>query len=102
MTLIAIVVIAAIAGGGYYYYQSSQSTTTSATTSTSAGPLRTIKIGLVASLTGTASDVGTDMQRASILAVEEINAAGGVYVEEYKSKLMLELVAGDDKTNPQE
>jgi len=102
MTLIAIVVIAAIAGGGYYYYQSSQSMTASTTASTSAGPLRAIKIGLVASLTGTASDVGTDMQRASILAVEEINGAGGVYVEEYKSKLMLELVAGDDKTNPQE
>jgi len=102
MTLIAIVVIAAIAGGGYYYYQSSRSTTASATTSTSAGPLRTIKIGLVASLTGTASDVGTDMQRASILAVEEINSDGGVYVKAFNSKLMLELIQGDDKTNPQE
>ena len=101
MTLVAIVVIAAVAGGGYYYYQSTQSTTASVTTSTSAAPLGTIKIGLVASLTGTASDVGTDMQRASILAVEDINAAGGVYVED-KGKMMLELVVGDDKTNPQE
>ena len=102
ITLIAIVVIAAVAGGGYYYYQSTQSTTASFTTSTSAAPLGTIKIGLVASLTGTASDVGTDMQRASVLAVEEINGAGGVYVEEYNGKMMLELVVGDDKTNPQE
>jgi branched-chain amino acid transport system substrate-binding protein len=90
VVLIAIIVIAIAAGAAYYYY------------SKPSAPARTIKIGLVASLTGSASDVGTDMQRASILAVEEINQAGGVHVKEYDAKLQMELVVGDDKTNPQE
>ncbi|MBN2487677.1 MAG: ABC transporter substrate-binding protein [Methanosarcinaceae archaeon] len=61
-----------------------------------------IKIGLVAPLSGGASDVGGDMKQAAILAVEEINAAGGVYVDEYQKKLPLELVEGDTKTSPAE
>jgi len=61
-----------------------------------------IKIGLVAPLSGGASDVGGDMKQAAMLAVEEINADGGVYVEEYGTKLPLELVEGDTQTSPAE
>ncbi|MDF1556701.1 MAG: ABC transporter substrate-binding protein [ANME-2 cluster archaeon] len=61
-----------------------------------------IKIGLVAPLSGGASDVGNDMKQAAILAVEEINADGGVYVEEYGVKIPLELVEGDTQTSPTE
>lgn len=83
------VVLGAAAGGAYYFLRAPEKD-------------RTIKIGLVASLTGSGSDNGTDMQRASVLATEELNRAGGVYVKEYDKKLMIELVTGDDKTNPQE
>lgn len=61
-----------------------------------------IKIGLVAPLSGGASDVGKDMRQAAILAVEEINADGGVYVSEYGKKIPLELVDGDTQTSPTE
>ncbi|MBE9491523.1 MAG: ABC transporter substrate-binding protein [Bacteroidetes bacterium] len=61
-----------------------------------------IKIGLVAPLSGGASDVGNDMKQAAILAVEEINADGGVFVEEYGAKILLELVEGDTQTSPTE
>ncbi|MCL7414883.1 MAG: ABC transporter substrate-binding protein [ANME-2 cluster archaeon] len=61
-----------------------------------------IKIGLVAPLSGGASDVGNDMKQAAILAVEEINADGGVYVGEYGVKIPLELVEGDTQTSPTE
>ena len=61
-----------------------------------------IKIGLVAPLSGGASDVGNDMKQAAILAVEEINADGGVLVAEYGVKIPLELVEGDTQTSPTE
>ncbi len=61
-----------------------------------------IKIGLVAPLSGGASDVGNDMKQAAILAVEEINADGGVFVAEYGVKIPLELVEGDTQTSPTE
>lgn len=61
-----------------------------------------IKIGLVAPLSGGASEVGNDMKQAAILAVEEINADGGVYVDEYGKKIPLELVEGDTQTSPTE
>ncbi len=61
-----------------------------------------INIGLVAPLSGGASDVGNDMKQAAVLAVEEINADGGVYVDEYGVKITLKLVEGDTQTSPTE
>lgn len=61
-----------------------------------------INIGLVAPLSGGASDVGNDMKQAAVLAVEEINADGGVFVEEYGEKIPLKLVEGDTQTSPTE
>ena len=61
-----------------------------------------INIGLVAPLSGGASDVGNDMKQAAVLAVEEINVDGGVYVEEYGEKIPLKLVEGDTQTSPTE
>ncbi len=61
-----------------------------------------IKIGLVAPLSGGASDVGNDMKQAAILAVEEINADGGVFVKDHGIKIPLELVEGDTQTLPTE
>ncbi len=61
-----------------------------------------INIGLVAPLSGGASDVGNDMKQAAVLAVEEINADGGVYVDEYGIKIPLKLIEGDTQTSPTE
>ena len=61
-----------------------------------------IKIGLVIPLSGAASDVGNDMKQAAILAVEEINADGGVLVAEYGVKIPLKLIEGDTQTSPTE
>ncbi|MEM2873082.1 MAG: ABC transporter substrate-binding protein [Nitrososphaerales archaeon] len=83
---VAIIAIIAVSIAAYYYL--------------TVPPERTIKIGLVASLTGPGSAEGADMQRAAILAVEEINAAGGVYVSEYGRNLTVTLEIGDDKTKP--
>ncbi|MCP8316472.1 MAG: ABC transporter substrate-binding protein [archaeon] len=85
---VAIIAIIAVSVVAYYYL--------------TLPPERTIRIGLVASITGVAADVGTDMERAAMLAVEEINNAGGVYVSEYGKNLKLTLIVGDDKTSPAE
>jgi len=87
--IIIVIVIVASAAAAYITFQPKPVT-------------REIRIGLVASLTGVSADVGTDMKRASILAVDEINEKGGVYVKEYNAKLKIKLIEGDDRTNPQE
>ena len=55
------------------------------------GPL---KIGLLLSYTGDLSDFGPPEENAARLAVEEINAAGGVLGRD------IEVVKGDDATDP--
>jgi branched-chain amino acid transport system substrate-binding protein len=53
---------------------------------------RPIKIGLVACYE---KAEGQDMDRAAKLAVKEINDAGGVYVAEWHTKVLIELVIAD-------
>jgi branched-chain amino acid transport system substrate-binding protein len=53
-----------------------------------------IKIGVVASLTGSAITTGTDMWQSAVLAAEEINAKGGVIVNGVP--MQIKLVQGDD------
>jgi len=53
---------------------------------------RTIKIGLVAPYK---IPVGSDMDRAARMAVDEINAAGGIYVADLDAYLKIELVTAD-------
>ncbi len=55
-------------------------------------PTQTIKIGIVA---GMQTVEGQDIERAAELAIEEINAAGGVYVEDLQKNLNMELVLVD-------
>jgi branched-chain amino acid transport system substrate-binding protein len=57
-----------------------------------------IKIGVVASLTGSASATGTDMWQSAVLAAEEINAKGGVMVNGVP--MSITLVQGDDESSP--
>ena len=53
----------------------------------------TVKIGAIYPLTGSASAIGLDMQKATTLGVDEINAAGGV------NGKLLEVVYEDGKCN---
>lgn len=62
-----------------------------------AASAQTVRIGLLTSMTGPAAATGEDQRRAAALAVEEINAAGGVAVR--GAKLKLEMVVGDDQTS---
>ncbi len=73
-------------------------TTAGATETTTTVPVNTepIKIGLLTSLTATFAPWGVSARDGMRLAVEEINAAGGV------NGRMLELLERDDQSNPEE
>ena len=60
----------------------------------------TVKIGHVAPLTGGIAHLGKDNENGARMAVDEINAAGGIDVG--GAKVKLELVAEDDKADPKE
>jgi branched-chain amino acid transport system substrate-binding protein len=60
----------------------------------------TVKIGHVAPLTGGIAHLGKDNENGARLAVDEINAAGGI--DAGGAKIKLELVAEDDKADPKE
>lgn len=63
---------------------------------TAAAP-NVIKIGVIASLTGPASNVGTNMWQSAQIAADKINAGGGVALKD-GSKAQLKLIAGDDES----
>lgn len=58
-----------------------------------------LQLGLLTSMTGPAAATGEDQKRAVTLAIEEINAAGGVFVKALSTKLRLSLLIGDDQTS---
>jgi len=57
-----------------------------------------IKIGVVASMSGPASTTGKDIWQSAELAASEINEQGGVYVKELDKKIPIVLVQGDDES----
>jgi branched-chain amino acid transport system substrate-binding protein len=59
-----------------------------------------IKIGVIASLTGPASNVGTNMWQSAQVAAEKINADGGVTLKD-GSKAQIKLIVGDDESTQQ-
>lgn len=85
--LIAIVLIALLSAG---CTQQQAATTTQPTE---------IKVGVVASLTGPASNVGKNMWQSAQVAADEINAKGGVPVG--GTKVPLKLIVGDDESTQQ-
>ena len=54
---------------------------------------KTIKIGLVAPISN--SPIGRDMQKAAEMAVDEINAAGGIQVNAWGGRAKIELIIAD-------
>ncbi len=65
-----------------------------------AAPPVVVKIGHVAPLTGGIAHLGKDNENGARLAVDEINAGGGLKVGD--KTYTLELVAEDDKADPKE
>jgi len=63
-----------------------------------ASPKGEIKIGVVASLTGPASNVGKNIWQSASLAADEINANGGVNVKSLNGKVTVKLIQGDDES----
>jgi len=59
-----------------------------------------VKIGHVGPISGAIAHLGKDNENGAVLAVEEINAAGGVNLGDKTVKL--ELVTGDDKADPKD
>jgi branched-chain amino acid transport system substrate-binding protein len=60
-----------------------------------------IKVGVIASMTGPASNVGKNMWQSASTAADEINARGGVYVKSLNKNLTLQLIQGDDESTQQ-
>ncbi|MFA5268699.1 MAG: ABC transporter substrate-binding protein [Methanoregula sp.] len=59
-----------------------------------------IRVGVIASLTGPASNVGTNMWNSAQVAADRINADGGVTLKD-GSKAQIKLIVGDDESTQQ-
>lgn len=59
-----------------------------------------IKVGVIASLTGPASNVGTNMWQSAQVAADKINSEGGVTLKD-GSKAQIQLIVGDDESTQQ-
>jgi len=93
ITIAVIIVIAAIAGALAYFNFFAPSP---------APEITGIKIGLLTHLTGAVSPTGLDIWRGFQLAVEEINAQGGVFVKELNRKLPLIPIIEDQQSNQEQ
>jgi branched-chain amino acid transport system substrate-binding protein len=57
-----------------------------------------LKIGVIASMTGPASTTGKDIWQSAVIAAEEINAQGGVYVKDLGKNVPVTVILGDDES----
>lgn len=57
-----------------------------------------IKIGAMVSMTGPNSNIGKNMWQSAVVAADEINAGGGIFVKEYNKKIPIRLIQGDDES----
>jgi branched-chain amino acid transport system substrate-binding protein len=62
---------------------------------------KTIKIGIMISLTGPDAAIGKPARDGYEMAAAKINKDGGVYVKEYRKKIPLEISILDMETNPE-
>ena len=74
---------------------------TGCTQQQAAAPQGEIKIGVIASLTGPASNVGKNMWQSAQVAADEINAKGGVQLGASGPKVPIKLIVGDDESTQQ-
>ncbi|MCQ8894050.1 MAG: ABC transporter substrate-binding protein [Methanolinea sp.] len=59
----------------------------------------TLKIGVVASMTGAASTTGKDIWQSAVIAADEINARGGVFIKDINARVPITLIQGDDESS---
>jgi len=97
---LAIVAAVALAACGKKEEPAPKATPAAAPAPAAAPPPVVIKIGHVAPLTGGIAHLGKDNENGARLAVDEINAAGGIKAGD--KTYTLELVAEDDKADPKE
>ena len=90
--VIAVLLIAAALIAGCSQQQLATTQTPTAT------PQSVIKVGVIASLTGPASNVGTNIWQSAQVAADKINANGGVTLKD-GSKAQLKLIVGDDESS---
>lgn len=109
MTVVALALAACGDGeGGDTTQPQEENTTTPATTpeesTTTSEPQMeapdSIKIGAVVPLTGPFGGGGAQIELGYVYAVDAVNEAGGVFVEEYGVALPLELDVRDDASDP--
>ncbi len=93
--LVVLLVVAAACGSGDDS-ESTEETPAPTTAETEPASTEPIKIGALTSLTGNFTPWGVQVRDGMQLAVDEINAAGGV------NGVMLELVVADDQSNAEE
>lgn len=60
-----------------------------------------VKVGVIASLTGPASNVGTNIWQSAQVAANEINANGGVLLRGSTTQIPIRLIVGDDESTQQ-
>ena len=80
-----------------------ETATTEPETTTTAEPMEapeSIKIGAVVPLTGAFGGGGAQIERGYVYAVDAINEAGGVFVDEFGASVPLELDVRDDASDP--
>lgn len=93
LVLAAVLIVAALIAGCSQQPTASQSASGSS-------PQGVVKVGVIASLTGPASNVGTSMWQSAQVAADKINANGGVTMKD-GSKSQLKLIVGDDESTQQ-
>jgi branched-chain amino acid transport system substrate-binding protein len=103
LTALALVAACSPGDSGATTTSTVPGTTTSVadtTTSAAGPPPASIKIGAVVPMTGAFAGGGAQAERGYRYAVEAINDAGGVFVEQYGVSIPLEMVLIDDESDP--
>ena len=90
--ILAVIVVIAISAGTWWYY----------TQLMAPKAPEVIKLGGSYPLTGPAAEAGIATLQGVMLAVEEWNAKGGVYLEEYGKRLKIEYIAEDCASKPEQ
>jgi branched-chain amino acid transport system substrate-binding protein len=96
LVIAALIIAAALIAGCAQSSPAAQQTPGTAAPGASSPAV--IKVGVIASLTGPASNVGTNMWQSAQVAADKINADGGVTLKD-GSKAQIKLIVGDDESS---
>jgi branched-chain amino acid transport system substrate-binding protein len=95
LIIAALLIMAALIAG---CTQQAGTAQTPAQQTTTLASQNVIKVGVIASLTGPASNVGTNMWQSAQVAADKINANGGVTLKD-GTKAQLKMIVGDDESS---